>query len=128
MDVISVLDYNYPRRNPADAIHRGRTHEDWYISSFVCNMTTDELPRWDIDGIWMEPEHITDKDGIPILHRETPYWALRPATGYKPLLQTFLGHGLILPSWELDTLLHFDTRRSCLNASRHMYIAKPRRR
>lgn len=123
-DVISVLDYNYPRRRPDVLLKRGRTHEDWYISSFVCNMTVGSLPRWDIDGIWMEPEKIYDHNGIPIIQAETPYWALRPATGYKPLFITFLKEGLIVPSYELDVLLSYETRRSCTNANRLYYVSR----
>ena len=125
VDVISVLDYDYPRRRPRDLVARGKTHEDWYVSSFVCNMTTNEFPRWSFDGVWIEPEQEYDVEGIPIVRTLPGRWLLRPAIGYKDLLMLFLNEGLILPSWELNDLLQYDTRKTCLNDYRYMYIQQP---
>lgn len=101
-DVISILDYTYPRRDPPCVT--GYSGFDWYTSSLICNFTSEEQPANGLDGIWIEEAR--DKYG-----NITPaHWGQRPATGYIQVLERLLNHGVLIPTRTLDLLLNQNTR------------------
>lgn len=108
-DVVTVMDYNYPRRD--GVTHTGYDGFDWYTASCVMNVPFNELPDESYAGDWRES----------FTNESAPYWRKRPITGYKRALARLLKEGCIVPSVKLDRLLGYDSRKDATNVTRLYY-------
>lgn len=100
-DVVTILDYSYPRRSaPCVTGHAGF---DWYTSSSICNFTVPQQTEHGTEGRWKEEIRSPEGDMTPA------HWDERPTTGYIEVLKRLLAEGVIVPSKTLDRMFNADS-------------------